>query len=245
MFEGSRGISAPQQVYDKDGKPVHFNSSDEYNAWASANPELADPDTQKTLKTKATANLLYGPEPTMPGYNDHGTTAGIQGTNLDMTGLDAFKKEALRKGPSAWAGLMNQNEDLQAATQRDRGARESDAAAAQGRSALAMHGGLTAGARERGALMAGKNYLDMSQQIGRQTGLNKLQVGINDEQNRIQQLSMVPGMDLGVANFGLNKNKALLDASNAENTFNMEGYKNKMAGYGANRAADAAEKNHK
>jgi hypothetical protein len=69
MFEGSRGISAPQQVYDKDGKPVHFNSSDEYNAWASANPELADPDTQKTLKTKATANLLYGPEPTMPGYN--------------------------------------------------------------------------------------------------------------------------------------------------------------------------------
>lgn len=156
------------------------------------------------------------------------------GVTRDTTGLDRFKQEAFRTGPSNWAKLSLEQQKQNANAARDRGTAEVGTQYAKGMDDLAMTGGLTGGARERLANSAGRNQLDMSQQVGKQQSDNELQIGINDEQNRISQLGQVPGMDLAAANFDLSK-------ATGQNEFNARNYQTQGGIWAAGKQADAED----
>lgn len=114
---------------------------------------------------------------------------------VDKRGINKFRDEALRSGPSAWSAMAKKNQELSELSARERGLKESAGAEATARSQLAMRGGLRSGSRERLAKEGVQNRMVMSQDIGRQGDANRLQIDMNDETNRIQQLGMLPGME--------------------------------------------------
>jgi hypothetical protein len=113
---------------------------------------------------------------------------------LDQS-VQNFADMANRQGPSAWANMANQQQDTLEANSRERGAAENNAQTAQALDNLGSSGGITSGARERAAEGGAKNYMNMSQDAARQGGLNKLQIGVNDQQNKIQEMGQLPGME--------------------------------------------------
>lgn len=206
--------------------------------------------------------------PNSPQFNpiyDPNTMALLPGMQsqldgIDLTGLKssvgAFRDQALRKGPSAWALMAGNQQDALASNSRERGAAENNAQTAGAMDRLAMSGGLTSGARERAVEEGGKNFMNMSQDTARQDTLNKLQIGVNDEQNKIQEMGMLPGMEASALNPDFQKanmwNTAhQADVSNAmgenqaANSFNQNLYHEQMAALGAQKQADATAKSGK
>lgn len=159
------------------------------------------------------------------GYDPNGAYAGMpalptdvtSGVSRDTSGLDAFSKEAMRTGPSAWAGLARTQNKQNATDAYNRGSAQTASQGQASRDQLAMTGGLTGGAAERSAMDTSKNMLSMGQDIGRQENQNDLQIGINDEQNRIGELSSLPGMQLQGSQFDLSK-------AQGQNQFNATNY---------------------
>lgn len=192
----------------------------------------------------------------IPGYNPYtmgisqGLDSQLGGINVDTTGLDKFRTEAERTGPSAWAQLAGQQQDLEGQNQREQAARTSGAQGAQEQGQLAMSGGLSSGARERVSRDAGRSALGMDQNIQRQENQNKMQIGVNDEQNRIQQLGSLPGMENQAAQIPLQKAQLWaqgqqFDVGNQvaeagrQNDFNLGNYHEQMAAWGAGQQANA------
>jgi hypothetical protein len=91
---------------------------------------------------------------------------------------------------------------------------------------LAQTGGLTSGARERITAGGAKNAMDMSQDVSREGDSNRLQVGINDQQNKVQTLNALPGMESGALSTWANFDNAETGRRTAENerrtNFNMK-----------------------
>ena len=90
--------------------------------------------------------------------------------------------------------MANQQQNALYGNQLDKGAQQAAGQTAQAEGGLAMNGGLSSGARERAAEGGANNYMNMAQNAARQNSLNQLQVGVNDQQNKIQQMGMLPGM---------------------------------------------------
>lgn len=156
------------------------------------------------------------------------------GVSMDHTGLDKFKQEAFRTGPSNWARMATAQQGNNAMAARASGASQVGTQQAQAEDNLASAGGLTSGARERLATSGGRSMLDMGQQVGKQQSDNNLQISMNDEQNRISQLGQVPGMDSTVANFDLGK-------AQGQNAFNANNYQTQGGIWGAGKQADAED----
>lgn len=203
------GTAVPTGGLSLLGEHQANNSEDPYAAWANR------PDPYAGMPQAPTDAIAAS-----PGY--------------DRTGLDKFEQEAYRTGPSTWAKLSGQQQDQNAVDARGRGAAEVGSQYAKGQDDLAMTGGLTGGARERLATQAGRNQLSMSQEVGKQQSDNKLQIGINDEQNRISQLGQVPGMELGASNFDLSR-------AQGENAFNAQNYQTQGGIWAAGKQADAED----
>ncbi len=216
--------------------------------------------------TKSGGSPIVEGSPDYPGYSagyDPATDAlagtydqRLQGVQMDPRGLDAFRDQALRTGPSAWANLSRKDQRMQEQGARERGAKEMNSQFAQGADRLAATGGLSSGARERLAQSGQQNYLAMSQEAAHQGNANNLQIGINDEQNRISQLGQLPGMELAAIQPDLQKSEAWYNAANQDraNTigendkrtaFNMNLYNEQMKAWAADRQATATENSGK
>ncbi len=165
--------------------------------------------------------------PPMPAY-----PAYVPGPSLDRSGLNAFRGSAMRQGASPWADMATAKSYVDQAGSQDslRHTAMSDTATAQGN--LAMRGGLRSGAAER--VQTGGNRDAMNGQVElAKTGMsNRAQIGINDEQNRVTQLGMLPGMDLQASGFGQKE-------SNNQNEYNLGQYNNLATTIAAGRTADA------
>jgi hypothetical protein len=163
----------------------------------------------------------------------------------DPSALSAFKDQAMRKGPSSWAALAQQSNRANESNSRERGASEISGQTAQAQDALAARGGLSSGARERTAQEGSKNYLAMSQDLAREGNMNDMQIGMNDEQNRIQQLSMLPGMEQDQAKMyegAYQQDVANTTAENERrNNYNQNIYNQQMQAWAADRQAFATE----
>ncbi len=175
---------------------------------------------------------------------------------LNTSGLDAFRQQALRKGPSTWASLATQKQYAEEAAARDRAKQEARSSQAQAEADLAMRGGLSSGARERLTSSGARNLLSMSQDVGRQGNLNRLQIGMNDEQNRIAQLSQLPGMENANLQAQLQKEQLWENAKQSDlqrvqsendrrNEWNQMLYQQQMQAWAANRQAQATENSGK
>lgn len=177
----------------------------------------------------------------------------LAGNKLDTTGLDAFQSRALARGPSDWARQAGDQQNYLAMHAKDQGAQAVAGQGATARAGLASRGGLSSGAAERLAQGGANNYLSMTQGINNENSKNQMQIGMNDEQNKLSMMSQLPGMQLGAANFGLAKTNAQLGAnsadianemqnSSAKNTFDLGQYQTKMAAYGAGQTAAATQR---
>lgn len=209
-----------------------------------------------------------GAQPGMPGYNPiyDPNTQGLSGplqkqlNSIDLNPLNMsvqnYADMANRQGPSAWATQAGQQQDALSANARDRGASESNAQTATALDRLASSGGLSSGARERAAEAGNKNYMNMTQDIGRQDSLNQLQIGVNDQQNKIQELSSLPGIEASALAPQFQKataweNAHSQDVSNQmnsaadKNKFTENTYQQQMQAWAANKQADATQNSGK
>lgn len=194
----------------------------------------------------------YTGQPTSPGYvvsydpKTMNLTDYLSG-KYDGSGLQAFKDQAMRKGPSQWATLAGQSNRANESNSRERSAAESNSQTAQANDRLAAAGGLSSGARERNQQEGAKNYLSMSQDLARQGNLNDMQIGMNDEQNRIQQLSSLPGMEMQQAGMFEQAKNADISNTTAENerrnAWNQNLYNQQMQSYWAGKTADQEKYN--
>lgn len=206
-----------------------------------AQTQMFDPNymPQGDSGTPARPNYITAYDPATMSLTDY-----LQG-KYDHSGYDQFKAEAMRKGPSAWATLAKQSQGAQVSDQREKGAAQTNAQTAQAMDEVAARGGLSSGARERAATEGSKNYLSMSQDLTRQQNLNNMQIGMNDEQNRIQELSQVPGMEQGQAQMweGAKQQDTAntLAENERRNSYNSNVYNQQMQAWGANRQAQATE----
>lgn len=221
-------------------------------------------NTQQGANSMADANSGTGPwaypgapapyHSTLPSQNLAGQTQQtLGGINLDRSGLDKFQAEAMRNGPSAWAGMAKADQNRIASQAQSGAAAQAQGQTAQASNNLAMRGGLDSGARERLATAGGQNYMNMSQHINDTNAGNQNQIGMNDETNRIQQLSMVPGMQVQSLQPDLQKaqmqgqaqmfdiGNQMKDASQ-QNQYNLGVYGNQMAGWAAGKQADETAK---
>jgi len=211
--------------------------------------------------TNPWASSYYG-TPSAPGYQAGfdpnsmsmapAVEARLAALNMDMRGVEKFRGEALRNRPSAWAGLMQNRQFAEEAGARDRARAESRSAVRQGEADLASKGGLSSGARERLARRGASDLLAVGQDVSRQGNLNRMQIGIQDETNRIQNLSQLPGIENMVFQTGMQKENvwnnardkdiARITAENQNrNQYNQNLYNQQMQAWAAQQQAAATE----
>jgi hypothetical protein len=188
----------------------------------------------------------------------------LSNINLDTRGLEALRERALTPGDSAWAKLMLQKQGIEEGTARDAAAKSAGAAQAQARASLAMRGGLTGGARQRIAMTGARNAMDERQNIARQGLTDRLSVRTEDEKQRMNTLTQLPGMEVQALQPEFQKtqlwsNMSQFDNSNklkanefniqqaigekrAKDQFEMQKYNANMQTWAANKQGEATEK---
>jgi hypothetical protein len=228
-----------------------FNFQAPYIPGAAIDPNY-DPES---------GQMMHAPQ--MPGYvppwdNSFSVSNYMQPTlddiQVDTRGLTNFENEANRSGEGAWAGLAKQLAAQTAGNQRDQAQGDAAGATAQAETNLAMHGGLDSGARER-AVTAGTNQLaSRDQAIGNQEAQADTQIGMQDEQNRIQEQEALPGIqnqylqpqfqkaEMGEQAFATDVQGAE-GALQGLNAFNQSAYSTQAQIYGADQQARATMAN--
>lgn len=140
----------------------------------------------------------------------------IGAVSADQRGINALRDYATGTGDSAWAGLQKQKQALDESTAIDNTAKSSAGAIAGAQSGLAMHGGLRTGAAARLALQ-GANQSAAALQGVRTTGMgNRLDIGIADQQGRMDALKTLPTQDLAMAGLDLDKAKSIVGAQTTD-----------------------------
>ena len=191
---------------------------------------------------------------TMAG-NLKGNLADIKQRGL-FEATSAAGQEALRKGPSAWAGLAMDQQRQQALDALNQGAAGIAGDAATARSQLAMKGGLDSGGAQSIARQAMKNSLDMNQDVTRQFNNNALQIGMNDEQNRLRMLEGQTGREYQALQPQIEMQKLGAQADQFDinnkinegvrrNEFDLSKWQTDMAGWAANKSAQATAESGK
>lgn len=176
----------------------------------------------------------------------------LNGINLNTAGLDKFRGEAMRNGPSTWANLAQAQNQAQSGISKDKAVTEARSGDRTAEADLASKGGLSSGAEERIARGGAKNLLAVGQDNARQTNLNSMQIGINDEQNRISQLGQLPAMENTAFQDSMQKENswdtarmADINAASGENqrrnSYNQNVYNQQMQAWAASKQANATE----
>jgi len=216
------------------------------------NPDGYDPSNPAFMNPDGSAKA--------PGFNsmlDPNTgqmNAGFQyqAQNLNPQSLEGFQKykgEALRTGPSAWAGLQNQNLEMQRGNAIDKIGLQGDASLAGALRTLGSKGGIASGS---GALAAS----DMARQkmLSKQGAFRDYQQGLNqtalqDEQMRVDQLGKFSDAEAKLGQFNVtNQNQGSqfniqnsLAELGAGRDYNKFLYGEGMKKWGADRTATAME----
>ena len=144
---------------------------------------------------------------------------------------------------SPWAGIAAKSQYAQAAQAKDRLARDLAGSQATASSQLAMRGGLTGGARERLAQSGSRGFMEMGQDVGRQTRENLFNIQLQDEQNRQRQLAALPEQELMIPKLttsirGGDIGQAV-DETGRLNAFNENRYNQQMRAWSAAQIAAA------
>lgn len=204
----------------------------------------ADPTARNAAYQQAADYRNGAPRPAQIQWNPiYDPMSMADHTQIDPSGLQAFKGQALSKGPSQWATQANAQQEALSKNALDMGAKSVVGQGATARSQLAMRGGLSGGARERVAMEGQNNFMNMAQGVGQQKSTNQMQIGMNDQQNKLQMMSQLPGMQQNAAQFQSNQNQfntgAQMANNQSRNAFDLGQYQSQMAAYGAGQTAAA------
>lgn len=154
--------------------------------------------------------------------------------NLNTQGLEAMRTEALRD-PSQ----MSKWGSMALAQGRDQNAQAVAGQNVQARNQLAMQGGLRTGARERLAAQSAQAQL-----AGNQNQLQNVQM--QDEQNRMKWLQMLPQQEIAAAQYGSaleDKNiSRYLGETEANRDWDKIRYQEQMKGYAADKSSTAMQR---
>lgn len=180
------------------------------------------------------------------------TLAGEQLQRLDETGLKTLRERATGTGPSAWANMMAGKQSVEQAEAADTAARTAASQTASARSMLARSGGLRGGAAERLAGKGAESELMARQSVFRQGMLDRANIGVEDERQRLQLLQSLPGQELSAAQYKTAMDTQNMEALNQAGQFNVGNrigdlsnknqfrqniFGTQMAGYGAQQTA--------
>lgn len=157
----------------------------------------------------------------------------VGGSGISMPGyvplkgpaIDSITKAGMNSGPSPWALLALGEQSKMRQTANDQGAQTAAGATATANADLASHGGLASGARERTAESGMKDFLAMTQGNAASENANDLQIGLNDEQNKIQQKGTAAQIET--------------QDTNNINNYNQSMYQQQMQAWAAEQQAQA------
>jgi len=236
------------------------------------------PGTQGTQTALGSAS---GGRPERPDYTDVIYSAGGPGemglqkafrldalpdvgyteAGLNQDALKALRERALSTGMSPWEKMARETQGLEEGSLKDIVAKQSRTGAAQTFSDLATRGGIGTGARERLARGAGEQGALAQQDVARQGMLSRLGIGQAGEEQRLNLLQSLPGMETQASSYLQSeygrkasqedenrKYKTLVQQRNldealkqirAQDQFKLDRYKEDMAGYGAEKTAQA------
>lgn len=172
---------------------------------------------------------------------------------LNTQGLEALRSRALQAPgtQSPWAKLQLQSQELGQNQLAGDAAKLANTSTQQAMSSLARSGGLTSGARERLA-MQGANQSALSRQgVFGQGMQDKLNIGLQDEQQRLAALTALPQLESQAVQTrtaaqspyfaALSSDRdAYMGGKQAENAFNLGRYGELMKAYGSDQQANAA-----
>lgn len=158
---------------------------------------------------------------------------------FDPTKSEAFSRQraqALDQGPSEWAKLQTQRQQMEEQNQRDIANKQAQQGISQATSSLARMGGMGGGARNRMALQGAKDLMFQGQNISRQGMADRMGIATQDEQTRQNLLNQVSGTELQ----GQQTNLATLGTDiTRKAAFDANRYNQQMSAWGAKQTADA------
>lgn len=191
----------------------------------------------------------YGGMPSPEGYLAPDPKSLYLSDNLNREGLDAFRKEALRQDLSRGSRIAIGQNDKDTLAARSNAKSGAQGAAAMARSQLAMKGGLMSGAAERVGKSAADSAVNAAQNAEAMGSRNKASIAMDDEKMRMANLSQLPGMDMGVANYekGINEgnsNRYLAEVGR-RNAWNQNTYNQNMSAWAAGKQAQATAESGK
>lgn len=166
-----------------------------------------------------------------------------QGLLADDQGFNRFQQEALREGPSQYAQLMLEQQELAKKDQIGDIGTQYQMGLQNAMDSIASQGGLNAGASERMGAASIRDMLAARQGARRDFQNQRLGILGQDEQNRIGQLQSLTGMEM-------DRNRTSLQAREFDlrNTLNerdaarrdgQDAWKTQMETWASNRQADA------
>lgn len=231
---GTGGLSEAAGVM---GVGPYANRKPAFHVDAGPRPTLGPYTTLRDDKTGLLAN---------PNYNLSAGNPIVQ----DKRALEALRTRALTEGPSTWAQLMNQKQALEEAQGRSDIGAQAGTQAAQARSQLAQKGGLTGGSAERIAASSAKNAMNLRQQLAGQGALTRANTALQDEQQRLDLLKSLPGMELQAIEPEFKNRAAQMQAQQfnieqalkdkySQDQYNMMKYQNDMQAWAAANQANA------
>lgn len=127
--------------------------------------------------------------------------------NADSQAQDAMRSRSLSGENNPWMQMQLQKQGIGETSARDQAAQQALSGAATARSQMAMHGGLSGGAGERAAMNASRDMNAARQSIGRQGQLDRMGLGIANDQTNMGLLGNVAGLDITRGNAALDASK--------------------------------------
>ena len=183
--------------------------------------------------------------PQYQGMNEFEIRDAFGRDNLNRAPLNQYTRESLRTGPSRNALLAMEGNREATALGATNARKLAAGTTAEARSQLAMKGGLSGGAAERLAKTGRDNAANMTQQANAAGNLGRINIGMEDEKNRIDMLGKAPGMNLAAAQYdqtNLNNKYNLLSGENTKlNAFNLGRYDTQMKTWASGKQAEATQ----
>lgn len=166
-------------------------------------------------------------------------TDRLEGVSYDPSGVQAFKERALQAGESPWARMMREKVDMEQGRALGSAGAQAAGATSGAMSNLAMRGGLSRGAAERLARGGMRDMAQARQEIyGRGAG-QRLDIGIEDEKQRLAALGALPGLQAQAYETQLRGVSPWMDLAGKRLDFEKDIFGQRMAGYGAEKTAEA------
>ena len=177
--------------------------------------------------------------PSSEGVRDPVTGELLSGYKIDPysgEALQELKKQAFAQGPSAWANLQTQQQQLEQQNAKGDALKQQMQAQGMAKGQLARSGGLRGGAAALLARQGARDLMGSQQQISRAGMGQRLGIQQQDLARKEGLMGKFGDLETGAQQSNLAQ---LTGDINRKAMFDMERYKQQMQAWGAKQSADA------